>query len=342
VRFLQTRTSSDASYVDLHSHGGELSLEMALDVGDADLKQASLDQRGTDLLIEAPQDATGIEQRLAQLRERGYRITLTHPERCRQFQSDPEQLERLSDSGVLLALDAESLLGPARSAPRVLAERLCRSGHAHALAFDAAADQDASALAGAEAAAVPLVGAPRARWLVSLAPAAIVAGAELPPMPAAQAGDAPGAAGSTRAAAPEARLSLAVKLSRALILVPLVAVAVVSFVVIRSQHGSGATILTQQRYAQRLTARDVAQVVRTAPDPKTHENATHTRCVPRGIGDLKNPWRCQLAYANGDRLQYTVTIFGSGSYVGVNQVILGPGPRQSSPGTISGCCINIP
>ena len=49
-----------AGYVDLHAHGGELSLEMALEVGDAELKQASLDQRGADLLIETPEDVTAI------------------------------------------------------------------------------------------------------------------------------------------------------------------------------------------------------------------------------------------------------------------------------------------
>jgi hypothetical protein len=119
-------------------------------------------------------------------------------------------------------------------------------------------------------------------------------------------------------------------------------IALVSFVLIRSQQGSGATILTQQRYAQRLTVSDVTHVVRTAPDPKSHQPATGIRCAPRGIGDLKNPWQCRLTYANGDRLQYTVTIFGNGSYAGDHQVILGPGPRQDAGGAISGCCINIP
>jgi hypothetical protein len=119
-------------------------------------------------------------------------------------------------------------------------------------------------------------------------------------------------------------------------------VAIVSFVVIRSQHGSGATILTQQRYSQRLTPSAVAAAVRASPDPKTHQTAIRTACVPRGKSDLKNPWRCQLTYANRDHLQYTVTIFGNGSYEGTNQIILGPGPRQSASGSISGCCINIP
>ncbi len=329
-------------YVDIHAHGGELSLDMALEVGDDDLKQASLEQRGTDLLIETPDDTTTIEERLSQLRARGYRITLTHPERNDQFQSDPDRLTALTGDGVLLALDAASLLDPAPSRPRLLAERLISSGHAHVLAFDAAADQDASELSGPESAAAALVGKPRARWLARDAPAAIVAGEELPPMPDAEARDSAAEDASPQAQDPGSRPPLTARLPRVLLLVPLVAVAIVSFVIIRSQHGSGATFLTQQRFAQRFTPSNVAQVVRAAPDPKTHNDALRARCVPLGVGDLKNPWRCQLSYANGDRLQYTVTVFGNGSYVGNNQIILGPGPRQSVGGSISGCCIEIP
>jgi hypothetical protein len=329
-------------YVDLHARGGELSLDMALEVGDTELKQASLDQRGTDLLIETPDDATAIAERLSRLRARGYRITLTHPERNQQFQVDPDRLEALSDDGILLALDAQLLRSPARSPARLLAERLIRSGHAHVVAFDAAADQDASELSGPEAAVAALVGKPRARWMARTAPAAILAGEELPLMPDAEGDDSTAGEASPGAQHPSRRQPLTVRLPRVLLLVPLVAVAIVSFVVIRSQHGSGATFLTQQRFAQRFTPSNVAEVVRAAPDPKTHKDAVDTRCVPRGIGDLRNPWRCQLSYANGDRFQYAVTIFGNGSYVGTNQVILAPGPRRSSPGTISGCCIEIP
>jgi hypothetical protein len=319
-----------AGHVDIHAHGGELSLEMALEVGDAELKQASLDQRGSDLLIETPEDVTALGRPLSRLRARGYRIILTHPERSPAFQSEPERLEALSNDGVLLALDAESLLQPARSGHRMLAERLCRSGHAHALAFDAAAGKDPSDLSGPESAAAALVGKPRARWLVSDAPSAMVAGQELPPMPEAQAAD------------EDPRLPIAVRLSRVVVLTPLVAVAILSFVIVRAQHGSGATVLAQQRYSQRLTASNVAQAVRSAPDPKSHQDAIRTNCVPRGAGALKNPWRCQLTYANRDRLQYTVTIFGNGSYEGTNQIVLGPGPREPAAGSISGCCINIP
>src|SRR6202034_379028 len=104
--------------------------------------------------------------------------------------------------------DAESLLGPVQSGSRMLAERLCRSGHAHAIAFDAAAGKDASELAGPESAAAAGVGRPRARWLVSSAPGAIVAGQELPPLPETQAGNSPG---STDPA--DTRLPVALKLS---------------------------------------------------------------------------------------------------------------------------------
>jgi hypothetical protein len=161
-------------------------------------------------------------------------------------------------------------------------------------------------------------------------------------MPEAQPGGGPGSADSSGLEPALARLPVAVRLSRALVLIPLLAVAIVSFVIIRSQHGSGATILTQQRYSQRLTASNVARAVQAAPDPTTKKTADRVRCLPRGAGGLRNPWVCQLTYANRDRLQYTVTIFGNGSYVGTNHIILGPGPRQAVGGGISGCCISIP
>jgi hypothetical protein len=334
--------SPTAGYVDIHAHGGELSLEMALEVGDAELKQASLDQRGTDLLIETPENATAIDDRLSRLRARGYRITLTHPDRCAQFQAEPEHLEGLADRGVLLALDAESLLGPAGSRPRLLAERLCRGGHAHALAFDAASGREPAELAGPESAASALVGRARARWLVSDAPDAIVAGRDLPPMPAAHTGLDDGSGQARRPERTDPPLPVAVRLSRAVVVIPLVAVAIVSFVIVRAQHGTGATILAQQRYSQRLTASNVALAVRAAPDPTSHQAAIRVRCVPHGAGGLRNPWRCQLTYANRDRMQYTVTIAGNGSYVGTDHILLGPGPRRSAGGSISGCCITIP
>src|ERR1039458_2828725 len=116
--------------------GAEVSLVWALEANDEELKLASYGQRGSDLLIETPSDVTMIDGHLYTVRAKGFRITLAHPERSGQFQSDPERIQSLSEQGVLLEVNGEALMFPRRSASRKLAEHLCRTGQAHALASD--------------------------------------------------------------------------------------------------------------------------------------------------------------------------------------------------------------
>jgi protein-tyrosine phosphatase len=167
----------------------EASLIWALDADDEEIKLASYGQRGTDLLIETPTSNTiGLERMLYELRVRGFRITLAHPERTRAFQSDPSPLHGLVDEGILLQVNADSLLGDERrSATCRLGADLCRAGLVHAVASDghrAESWRPVSRLAAAAAAAAELVGPDRARWMMTDAPAAVVSGAELPPPPA--------------------------------------------------------------------------------------------------------------------------------------------------------------
>src|SRR5262249_37171425 len=89
--------------------------------------------------------------------------------------------------GVLLQVNAESLLSPPRrSDSDRLGRHLCTEGLAHALASDghrAAGWRPVGCMADAMPTAVALVGAERAYWMMGMAPAAIVAGDELPPAP---------------------------------------------------------------------------------------------------------------------------------------------------------------
>lgn len=169
--------------------GAEVSLAWALSAGDEDLRLASFDQRGRDLLIETPSVNTyGFERMLYELRARGYRITLAHPERTPEFQEKRERLRDLSEQGLLLQVNAESLLGDQRaSGVRKLAHWLCAEGLANALASDAHRGYGWRPIGrlklGAQALA-RLVGAERAAWMTSAAPAAIVDGTALPPAPA--------------------------------------------------------------------------------------------------------------------------------------------------------------
>jgi protein-tyrosine phosphatase len=168
--------------------GAEVSLVWALEASDAQLALATYDQHGTDLLIETPTfNVVGLESLLYQLRAKGLRVTLAHPERNVEFQRDPSRLVDLIRQGVLLQVNAETLLELARrSAEHRLGRYLCTEGLVHALASDghrATSWRPVTRLADAVRTAVELVGPERARWMTQTAPAAIIAGTEVPDGP---------------------------------------------------------------------------------------------------------------------------------------------------------------
>jgi len=173
--------------------GAEVSLVWALEASDEELLLATYGQRGTDLLIETPTfDVVGFESRLHQLRANGLRVTLAHPERNVGFQRAPSRLADLVQDGVLLQVNAETLLGPDRRSDRHrLGRSLCSEGLAHALASDghrATGRRPVTCLAEAARMAVALVGPDRAHWMTHAAPEAIVAGVALPDPPEAWTG----------------------------------------------------------------------------------------------------------------------------------------------------------
>jgi len=172
--------------------GAEVSLAWALRASAQERVLASYDQRGTDLLIETPShNVVGLDMVLYDLRVSGCRITLAHPERSVEFQRHPNRLVALVDQGVLLQVDAASLLTrqhrQRRSGANSLARHLCVSGLAHALASDghrSSSWRPVTDLAKAADVATALVGAARAEWMTSTAPAAIIAGTPLSDSPA--------------------------------------------------------------------------------------------------------------------------------------------------------------
>jgi protein-tyrosine phosphatase len=168
--------------------GAEVSLVWALEASDEELALATYGQGGTDLLIETPTfDVVGFESRLNQLRAKGLRVTLAHPERNVEFQRAPSRLADLVGDGVLLQVNAETLLGAARrSDTHRLGRYLCSEGLAHALASDAhraAGWRPVTCLARAARVATALVGPDRAHWMTHAAPEAIIAGTAIPDAP---------------------------------------------------------------------------------------------------------------------------------------------------------------
>jgi protein-tyrosine phosphatase len=168
--------------------GAEVSLLWALEASDEELALATYGQRGTDVLIETPTfDVVGFESVLNQLRARGLRVTLAHPERNVEFQRAPSRLADLVHDGVLLQVNAETLLSTdRRSDTHRLGRYLCAEGLAHVLASDghrAAGWRPVTCLGKAAQIAATLVGPDRARWMTHAVPEAIIAGTAIPEAP---------------------------------------------------------------------------------------------------------------------------------------------------------------
>jgi protein-tyrosine phosphatase len=169
--------------------GAEVDVLWAHRASPEELRQASFGQRGHDVLLETPYGELppNFEEVLFELGLRGYRILLAHPERNPTFQRDPRRLAALVDGGILIQVTAFTLAEPSRaSRPRRLALDLVRDGLAHVIASDAheaAGPRGAGLRQGVEAAdrIAPL----RGRWMVTEAPAAILAGEPLPSPPGA-------------------------------------------------------------------------------------------------------------------------------------------------------------
>jgi protein-tyrosine phosphatase len=167
--------------------GGEVDLLWAQHADDDELLAVSLGQHGRDLLVETPYGALSdrFEDQLFTLSVRGYRVLLAHPERSPTFQHDRRRLATLVEHGTLLQVTAVSLSSTERrSRSRRLALELVRRRLAHVIASDAHGGHipRSGLRAGVEAAA--RIAPRRAEWMVTDAPAAILAGDPLPEAPA--------------------------------------------------------------------------------------------------------------------------------------------------------------
>ena len=169
---------------------GEASIEWALSADEDALLAATYGGLGRHLLVECPDGPAPerLEALIADLGELGITVVLAHPERNAGFQEAPQLLGALIARGVVVQLDASSLLSDERgSGSRRLAHALLREGLAHVVATNAhSASRRPPRLTEAAAAARALAGR-RADWMVNDAPAAILAGAELPPAPSGRA-----------------------------------------------------------------------------------------------------------------------------------------------------------
>jgi protein-tyrosine phosphatase len=167
--------------------GGEVALSKLPELDDAALEGLCLGS-GRCLLVESPYtDATDmLEGDLFNLQVRGFRPLLAHPERSPSFQSDIDRLARLVDRGVLCSVTAASMSGRFGRTVRRFTIELFRARLVHDVASDAhdAVTRSPDLGRGFTSLEHDLPGAPgAASWFTAEAPAAILAGDDLPPGP---------------------------------------------------------------------------------------------------------------------------------------------------------------
>ena len=102
------------------------------------------------------------------------------------------------------------------------------------------------------------------------------------------------------------------------------------------ERDADSAFLYRQENPLALRAVDVERVVRKAPDPLEGREGTpgvKAGCRPRGGGDLRNPWTCEVTYrSRRPRPRLRVEVRDDGSYVG----------RYAGGGGVEGCCIAVP
>ncbi len=169
--------------------GGEVALTRLNDLGAEDRLAVQLGD-GPYLMLESPYATTGLEfdSRAYRLRMQGQDLLLAHPERSPLFQREPDRLARLVDAGVLCSVSAGSISGEFGRRVRAFALKLLGEGLVHNVSSDAhdvrRRTPDIRARLKTAQRTVPEIGA-QTEWLTEAVPAAILAGAALPPRPSA-------------------------------------------------------------------------------------------------------------------------------------------------------------
>ncbi len=163
--------------------GAELALSRASELSDDELRSLRL-AGGTHVLLELPWTAVGaaVVQALRAVAQRGVAVVLAHPERSPLLQQDLPLVRALVDEGLLCCLNAGSLGEQADRRTRSAARRLLSEGLVHVIASDA---HDARRRPPELRSALERAGldAGEIDYFTTVAPEAIIHGAQVPPPP---------------------------------------------------------------------------------------------------------------------------------------------------------------
>jgi protein-tyrosine phosphatase len=167
--------------------GGEVAPDRLPRLDDDALRAVALGG-GRCILLECPFAPVGssMELMVADLHRRGFAVLLAHPERSATFQATPARLQRLVDMGAWAQVTSGALDGGFGETARRAALRMLEAGLVHVLASDShdPAHRPPNPRL-ADRALADRYGdvEEQLAWMTDAAPAAIVAGTELPPRP---------------------------------------------------------------------------------------------------------------------------------------------------------------
>jgi protein-tyrosine phosphatase len=162
--------------------GAEVDVHRATELSDAELRALTLGD-GPWLLLEAPlQQGVALEPVTYALLDRGHRILLAHPERSPILQRDPDAVRRLVEAGALTQVTAASFTGRFGRTVQRHARAMLDANLVHTVGSDAH-----DAVRRPPGMLDPLLAAGLAELaplLTHEVPAAILAGGEVPSVPA--------------------------------------------------------------------------------------------------------------------------------------------------------------
>lgn len=167
--------------------GGEVAISKVPELDEESLRSVCLGASPY-MLVESPYTRASelLEHVIFDLQARGFRPLLAHPERSPSFASDRVRLERLVGRGVLCSVTAMSMEGRFGQTVQRFAALMFAAGLVHDVASDShdAQRRPPILLDGFQVLDGDLPGlSDQAKWFTHEAPAAMLAGGELPPRP---------------------------------------------------------------------------------------------------------------------------------------------------------------